>query len=219
MKLALLGSVLLANGIFAAPTTTIDIDLTSTNNAYAPQFSPSFPDVTVSTPVYNNGSINVTETLSRDTLDLSKYPDAWQSPDVKHPEVQAVIKSIDWSLVPKIPVKNGDTDDYDDDEDPDCWWTSSGCMEPKVSYLPKDVYTCPTPGEWGLTYDDGPFNLLPEDDDDAETENPYAEPYLYNFLAQENVKASLFVRHPNCISFSYSNMTIYFMYSISVRML
>lgn len=43
-------------------------------------------------------------------------------------------------------------------------------------------------GDWGLTYDDGPFNQGVSAVDD-----PYAEPTLYNFLAKtNNQKATLF---------------------------
>ena len=49
---------------------------------------------------------------------------------------------------------------------------------------------CPNAGDWGLNYDDGPYN--PSDDD--EELNKYAEPELYNFLAKnKNQKATLFV--------------------------
>lgn len=194
MKLSFFGFVLLSTSVFAAPTTTISTDSTSSSINYAPQFSPNFPGVEVPAPVYNIGPINTNEPLSKETLDLSKYPGAWESPDVKHPEVQEVIKSIDWNLVPKIPAKKGGKS-YNDETDPDCWWTSTGCVKPMIDYIPDDIYTCPTPGEWGLTYDDGPFNLRPEDDKNAKAENPFAEPYLYNFLAKENIKASLFVSH------------------------
>lgn len=43
-------------------------------------------------------------------------------------------------------------------------------------------------GDWGLNYDDGPFNLAGE-----EALDKWAEPELYNFLAKTNdQKASLF---------------------------
>lgn len=73
-----------------------------------------------------------------------------------------------------------------------CWWSDTNCVKPKQSYLPTDYYTCNNDGDWGLTYDDGPFNLYT--DSNAAKENPYAEPALYNFLAKTNQKATLFVR-------------------------
>lgn len=46
-------------------------------------------------------------------------------------------------------------------------------------------------GDWGLNYDDGPFNRYT--DSNAATENKYAEPALYNFLAENNLHSTLFV--------------------------
>ncbi|KAF1803748.1 carbohydrate esterase family 4 protein [Mucor lusitanicus] len=182
---------------------------THTQNDWAPQFSPVFSNLNVSKDAltkYNDGPLDVNSTLSRETLDLSSYPDAWEKPDPKHPEVQAIIKQINWDLVPKYKVrkvKNYDLifDGYDEDADPDCWWSANMCTEPKVKYLPPDLYACPTKGDWGLSYDDGPFNLLDEDDDDAKTENPYAEPRLYNFLAKEDLKATLFYIGSNVMTY------------------
>lgn len=46
-------------------------------------------------------------------------------------------------------------------------------------------------GDWGLNYDDGPFNRYT--DSNAAVENKYAEPALYNFLAENNLHSTLFV--------------------------
>ncbi|KAL7313965.1 hypothetical protein PS15m_007632 [Mucor circinelloides] len=194
----------------SADPDTANITLpTHTQNGWAPQFSPVFSNLNVSKDAltkYNDGPLDVNSTLSRETLNLSSYPGAWEKPDPKHPEVQAIIKQINWDLVPKYKVrkvKNYDLifDGYDEDADPDCWWSANMCTEPKVKYLPPDLHTCPTKGDWGLSYDDGPFNLLDEDDDDAKTENPYAEPRLYNFLAKEDVKATLFYIGSNVMTY------------------
>ncbi|KAK0531942.1 hypothetical protein OC842_003458 [Tilletia horrida] len=45
---------------------------------------------------------------------------------------------------------------YDTQTDPDCWWSDTNCHSPKLSGLPEDVYMCPEPDTWGLTFDDGP---------------------------------------------------------------
>lgn len=203
MQLYLIASTLLiaASGSLAAPTSTTSTNSSiTTTQAFAPQFSPSFPNINVSSEAksyYNSGPLDVNSTLSKETLNLKAYPEAWKSPDPNHSEVQAVIKQIDWNYVPKASVRkmrNGDIDQtgYDYDKDPDCWWTSTNCVSPRVNYLPQDFYTCPK-GEWGLSYDDGPFNLVDSDDKNAKTQNPYAEPQLYNFLAKENLKSTLFV--------------------------
>ncbi|KAI9478330.1 MAG: hypothetical protein EXX96DRAFT_524781 [Benjaminiella poitrasii] len=215
MQLSLIGAAILATGHFVlaapttAPTATTTANITLTAEGYAPQFSPNFPNLNVSSeanPVYNDGPLDLNTTLSKETMDLSKYPDPWESPDVKHSEVQAIVKMINWDLVPKNKVRKTKKDDlvfkgYNEDEDPDCWWSANMCVTPKVSYLPPDYYTCPTKGEWGLTYDDGPFNLRDDDDKDAAKENPYAEPALYNYLAKEDLKATLFYIGSNVVTY------------------
>ena len=35
---------------------------------------------------------------------------------------------------------DGDTDKYNDDKDPDCWWTASQCKKPKHQNIPEDIY-------------------------------------------------------------------------------
>lgn len=192
MQLSLIGSaIFLVTGqcVFAAPTGTINLVATLTSNGLAPQFSPDFPNMNVSSeakPYFNDGPLDTNTTLSKKTLNLKNYPDAWDQPDVNHPEVKAVIKQINWDLVPDYPLqKVVDYDliqeSYDEDKDETCWWSSTNRVNPKLSYLPNDYYTCSTKGNWGLSYDDGPFNMRSEDDEDAKTENDYAEPELYYF--------------------------------------
>ncbi|KAG1445740.1 hypothetical protein G6F56_009807 [Rhizopus delemar] len=169
---------------------------TATSN-YLPQFSPVFPKMKAATGVvssYNAGPYDTTTKLSSETLD--GYPEPWSSPDTSHPEVQAAYKKINWSKVPKAPVRKQTSDgawvsDTDGPKDPYCWWSDTLCVKPKASYLPPDIYECPK-GDWGLTYDDGPFNRLDSDDENYSKENPYAEPALYNYLAKHNLHANLF---------------------------
>lgn len=112
---------------------------------------------------------------------------------------------------------NGNWVNDSDENDKYCWWSSTNCVKPKVSYLPEDIYTCPNKwvdqyistlhpsnqyfsGDWGLNYDDGPFNRYDADEDEAALENKYAEPALYNFLANtNNQKASLFYIGSNVV--------------------
>lgn len=207
MKLSIFGAVLLAASsqlVFCAPTKTTTSSPSSTTG-YIAQFSPAFPSMTPATGVvtsYNPGPYNISAEL--ETYTLKGYPEPWSSPDPKHPEVQAVYKKIDWSLVPKAPVRKqtskGFVPDTDGDKDPYCWWSDTNCVSPKIN-IPKDIYECPTKGDWGLSYDDGPFNRYTGED--AKTENPFAEPALYNFLAENNnQKASLFVSRSCDISFN-----------------
>lgn len=195
MKLPILSAALLifANQlVLAAPTAT-----TSTaTKTYMPQVSPIFPSLAPATDVvssYNYGPYNTSAQLP--TYTLTSYPEPWKTPDTTNAEVQAAIAKIDWSLVPNAPVRvqdaNGFTPDTDGSEDPYCWWSDTNCVTPKIN-IPQDYYTCGRKGDWGLSYDDGPFNLYTGAD--AAEENPYAEPALYNFLEEhENQKTNLFV--------------------------
>jgi peptidoglycan/xylan/chitin deacetylase (PgdA/CDA1 family) len=61
-----------------------------------------------------------------------------------------------------------------------CWWTCGGCTRDT------DITECPTPMEWGLTYDDGPAFY---------TSN------LLNYLDQQSLKSTFFVVGSRVISF------------------
>ncbi|KAI9486996.1 MAG: hypothetical protein EXX96DRAFT_517414 [Benjaminiella poitrasii] len=179
---------------FAAPTITTTTATSTTS--YIPQKSPIFPSMPAATDVvtsYNYGPYNLSDTLP--TYTLTGYPETWKTPSTKSDEVKAAIAQIDWSLVPDAPVrkqnKKGDfVPNTDGSKDPYCWWSDTNCLTPKIA-IPEDYHECPREGDWGLSYDDGPFNLYTGKN--AATENPYAEPALYNFLAEHNnQKASLF---------------------------
>ncbi|GAA5799937.1 hypothetical protein EDC94DRAFT_555415 [Helicostylum pulchrum] len=169
---------------------------TITSSGYAPQFSPIFPNLKAPTGVvtsYSAGPYDTSTTLSYEKLE--GFPEPWKAPPTELPEVRAAYNSIDWSKVPKAPVRKQTSDgswvsSSDGANDPYCWWSSTNCLTPRVSYLPPDIYTCPNKGDWGLNHDDGPFNRYT--DSNADKENPYAEPALYNFLATHNAYTSLF---------------------------
>ncbi|SAM07724.1 hypothetical protein [Absidia glauca] len=135
--------------------------------------------------------------LSAVNLTLSGYPPGWASPPTDSPQVQAVYKAINWSLVPNSAVRTANKDGTPnmsgyDASDPDCWWSASGCTTPKHQGVEADIVNCPTAGDWGLTYDDGPLTS------DGGT---WAEPNLYDFLAQHNnQKAALFYIGSNVIA-------------------
>lgn len=169
-------------------------------NTFAPQTSPIFPGLNLSKSHNSLDRIDLNgKTLSTKPLDLKQYPIPWARPDVHHPQVKAAIKSIDWTLVPKSKVRTYNSDggmifdSYNYDQDPDCWWSATNCVSPKIKNVPKDIYTCPNRDEWGLTFDDGPFNVREKGTLDAQTENPYAEPELYNFMSKYGIKSDLFV--------------------------
>ncbi|KAK3834046.1 MAG: hypothetical protein J3R72DRAFT_372342 [Linnemannia gamsii] len=111
----------------------------------------------------------------------SPWPEYGEKPKTNTPEVKAWVKSIDWSKVPKIPVRKtespGDPPECpDNDKDipkGDCWWTCTGC------YAPDDVYDCPGKNDWGLTFDDGP--------------EPGVTEALFGLLKEKKVTATFFV--------------------------
>ncbi|KAI9322731.1 hypothetical protein BX666DRAFT_1816383, partial [Dichotomocladium elegans] len=167
----------------------------------SPTWLPNFTAPAGVVTSYPTGPRDVGTTLPKTTLNLSEYPAAWTSPSTSSAQVAAVVAAIDWSLVPNATInkatKSGDLDfsGYDD-SDPYCWWSNTNCVTPKVSYLPEDIYYCPRAGDWGLNYDDGPFNPSTDDADNA-----YAEPNLYNFLAEHNQSATLFYIGSNVMTF------------------
>ncbi|CAO3614620.1 unnamed protein product [Cunninghamella echinulata] len=207
--------ILFTIGAFVSsePTTTTTAPTTTTsnnnNNNYLPQQSPAWLPKFATPSNVNNGytstnSINTDAALDKTTLNINNYPEPWSAATVNHPEVKAVIDALDWSKVPNIKPskadKNGNVvfDGYDDAKDPNCWWSDTNCVKPKVNYIPEDIYYCPTAGDFGLNYDDGPYNPSP---DDKEL-NAYSEPYLYNFLAKNNnQKASLFYIGSNVVTY------------------
>ncbi|KAF8168252.1 hypothetical protein B0H34DRAFT_645742 [Crassisporium funariophilum] len=69
-----------------------------------------------------------------------------------------------------------------------CWWTCGGCVRST------DITECPTPMNWGLTYDDGPSFY---------TSN------LLNYLDQQSLKSTFFVVGSRVISFPATLQTQY----------
>lgn len=148
-------------------------------------------------------------------LDLSRYPQPSKRPPVDDPEVKAVIDQLDWSKVPKISKRRlkgeGELDmqGYDTKVDPDCWWSSTTCKEPRLNYIPEDVSFCPRAGDWGLNYDDGPFRVWSKD----AAEQKWQEPRLYNYLAeQNNQKATLFCKHKYVSWYLYLMLSYFIMH-------
>ncbi|KAI8333820.1 hypothetical protein BC941DRAFT_433070 [Chlamydoabsidia padenii] len=189
-------------------SSTTSSNSTSTTNGIlaqqSPTWLPNFPPPSGVNQAYPTGPLDTTTTLDKTQLNSTAYPDPWKPASTDHPEVQAVMNSIDWTKVPDAPPSKADSNgdivfgNYDENKDPYCWWSDTNCVKPKVDYLPEDVTYCPTVGDWGLNYDDGPYNPSP---DDAEL-NAYAEPVLYNFLAQHNnQKATLFYIGSNVVTY------------------
>ncbi|KAI8089481.1 uncharacterized protein BX664DRAFT_385962 [Halteromyces radiatus] len=144
---------------------------------------------------YPTGQIP-TGPFTASNITLSGYPTGWKSPPTDSPQVQAAYNAINWSLVPTSAVRKANADGTPNmsgygADDPDCWWSATGCTTPKHSNVEPDIVNCPTVGDWGLTYDDGPL---------TSEAGQWAEPNLYDFLAQHNnQKAALFYIGSNVI--------------------
>lgn len=105
---------------------------------------------------YPSGSQVPTGPFAGGNITLQGYPPGWKSPPIDSPQVQAAYNSIDWSLVPNSTVQSGNKDGtpnmagYDAQNDPECWWTATGCTTPKHEHVPADTLNCPAVGDWGL---------------------------------------------------------------------
>ncbi|KAJ7653781.1 putative chitin deacetylase [Mycena rosella] len=75
---------------------------------------------------------------------------------------------------------------YDQAADPDCWWTQTQCVTPKLADLKPDVASVPEPRTLGYGFDDGP----------ACGHNRF-----YNYLAEQNQKATMFFIGSNVMWF------------------
>ncbi|KAG2187661.1 hypothetical protein INT44_005351 [Umbelopsis vinacea] len=109
-------------------------------------------------------------------------------------EYTALYNSINWGSVPNIQPRTLGPDGslvrtgYDTVNDPDCWWTATQCVTPKAAGVLKDISACPEPETWGLTYDDGPN---------------CSHNAFYDFLQQQNLKASMFYIGSNVMNWPY----------------
>ncbi|KAJ7113052.1 carbohydrate esterase family 4 protein [Mycena epipterygia] len=85
------------------------------------------------------------------------------------------------SSIPNIPIKGTLTGDFSnfayDASDPDCWWTYSQCLTPKLSGLTADVASVPEPRTLGYGFDDGPN---------------CSHNAFYDYLTQKQQKATMF---------------------------
>ncbi|KAI8378455.1 chitin deacetylase [Blakeslea trispora] len=131
-------------------------------------------------------------------VNRSEFPESWSIATSnnrgKSAEFTSLYNSIDWTKAPKISVRstdsNGDLKDtgYDYDNDPDCWWSATTCTVPKLADVNPDIYKCDEPETWGLTYDDGPN---------------CSHNALYDYLQQNNLKASMFYIGSNVLDWPY----------------
>ncbi|GAA5809825.1 hypothetical protein MFLAVUS_003240 [Mucor flavus] len=194
-------TLILSVAAFVSAQTAANTTTTTTTASSPPaQVSPGWLSTVVplsgNVKAYPSGTIP-TGPLPELTFSATGYPEGWKSPPTTSAEVQAVVKAIDWTLVPNSTVRKADSNGdltftgYNSNTDPDCWWSASGCVKSTNPLIPADASACPNAGDWGLTYDDGPL---------AADAGEWAEPNLYDFLAQQNQKAGLFYIGSNVVA-------------------
>ncbi|KAI7822058.1 hypothetical protein BC939DRAFT_398283 [Gamsiella multidivaricata] len=113
-------------------------------------------------------------------FNIAAFPAVNEVPPVNSTEVKEWLKGLSFADVPALPVHTGNPPTCP----PlaaipanQCWWTCQSCPA-------DDIETCPTPGTWGLTFDDGP------------TPNTVG---LLQTLKTNNVKATFFVMGSNVV--------------------
>ncbi|WOO82799.1 Chitin deacetylase [Vanrija pseudolonga] len=117
----------------------------------------------------------------------AQFPAIWQAATLVQgdSEAAALFATINATVNQRLPndlprgTANGNMAGVNyDNADPDCWWTWKQCTTPAAStgILP-DITTMPEPETWGFGFDDGPN---------------CSHNALYNFLAENNQKATMF---------------------------
>ncbi|EIE86678.1 hypothetical protein G6F46_007174 [Rhizopus delemar] len=134
------------------------------------------------------------------TFNESEWPTSWETATSngmdESDEFLSLYNSIDWTKAPNINPRtltsDGglDTSSYSD-SDPDCWWSASTCTTPKLSDVNADIYACPEPETWGLTYDDGPN---------------CSHNAFYDYLSDNKLKATMFYIGSNVMDWPYGAM-------------
>jgi peptidoglycan/xylan/chitin deacetylase (PgdA/CDA1 family) len=135
------------------------------------------------------------------TIDPKQWPTIWDTATTNGmnttAEFTSLYNSIDWTKKPSAAVRKMtaagglDFTGYDANTDPDCWWSSSLCTIPKGAGINADIFRCQEPETWGLTYDDGPN---------------CSHNAFYDFLQQQNLKASMFYIGSNVLDWPYGAM-------------
>ncbi|KAI9011892.1 chitin deacetylase 1 [Phycomyces nitens] len=132
------------------------------------------------------------------TINAAEWPSSWTIATSNgmntSKEFTALYNSIDWKSAPNIPVRKLsatgglDMTGYDTATDPDCWWSATQCVKPKTAGINADIYDCPQPNTWGLTFDDGPN---------------CSHNAFYDFLEEKKQKASMFYIGSNVLNWPY----------------
>ncbi|KAI7856878.1 chitin deacetylase 1 [Circinella umbellata] len=130
--------------------------------------------------------------------DKTLWPNSWEIATSNNmntsKEFTDLYNSIDWSKAPNIQPSTLGPDgglvmtSYNTAEDPNCWWSASGCVAPKGEGINADIFECPEPETLGLTFDDGPN---------------CSHNAFYDFLEENKQKASMFYIGSNVMAWPY----------------
>ncbi|KAF9438418.1 chitin deacetylase [Entomortierella beljakovae] len=116
-------------------------------------------------------------------FNAAAFPPVNEVPPVTSPEMVEWLKGLNFADVPNFPIHTGNPPAcpaltaIPADQ---CWWTCQTCPG-------TDIESCPTPGDWGLTFDDGP--------------TPNTEVLLQTLKANNNAKATFFVMGSNVVRY------------------
>ncbi|KAF9273619.1 chitin deacetylase [Mortierella alpina] len=97
-------------------------------------------------------------------FNAAAFPPVDAVPPVTSPEVAAWLKGLNFADVPALPLRTASGEFKSGPEScptlaqipkDACWWP---CQN---SCPAEDIKTCPTPGDWGLNFDDGPSEHTP----------------------------------------------------------
>ncbi|KAG1459202.1 hypothetical protein G6F56_006213 [Rhizopus delemar] len=135
------------------------------------------------------------------SFNSSEWPTIWETATTngmaESAEFLSLYNSIDWTKAPNIQPRTLTSDggldmtNYSSSEDPDCWWSASTCTKPKLTDVNEDIYRCPEPETWGLTFDDGPN---------------CSHNAFYDFLTENKLKATMFYIGSNVVDWPYGAM-------------
>ncbi|KAK7034576.1 hypothetical protein VNI00_012204 [Paramarasmius palmivorus] len=111
----------------------------------------------------------------------SNFPSTWSIASIIPGDEAARAKYNEIiGSIPKIASKGDITKTiktYDSGNDPDCWWTATGCTVAKAPGVPSDVDLIPAASTLGYGFDDGPN---------------CGHNQFYDYLTSQNQKATMF---------------------------
>ncbi|KAF9987005.1 chitin deacetylase [Modicella reniformis] len=125
-------------------------------------------------------AIIVSTVAAQGQFNAAAFPPVNEVPPITSNEVKEWLKGLNFADVPTFPVHTGNPPQcpaITQIPPNQCWWTCQTCPA-------DDIEVCPKPGDWGLTFDDGP--------------TPQTTPLLQTLKAN-NVKATFFVMGSNVV--------------------